>query len=123
MHGHQQRRGNVYSYSFGGGRARQGQGGEQQQHQQGGFNFYYIFIIFFVIYTIAPLFESKPNFSTTPSGEYKFRTKTSTLHVDFYVNQRFFEEARNPNYKRSAEMLIDREHIVALEKVCENAKR
>ena len=65
VQGHQ-RRGNVYSYSFGGGRARQGQGGEQQQ--QGGFNFYYIFIIFFVIYTVAPLFESKPNFSTTPSG-------------------------------------------------------
>jgi len=103
---HQQhRRGNVYTYAFGGGH---GGGHQGQQRERNGFNFYYIFIIFFIIYTIAPLFESKPNFSTVPSGEYKFRTKTSILNVDFYVNQRFFEESRDANYKRNAEMLIDR---------------
>ena len=76
-----------FSYQFGNNQNR-GQG--QAQAQQGGFNFYYIFIIFFVIYTLAPLFESKPNYSTLPSGEYRYKTKTSILNVEFYVNQKYF---------------------------------
>lgn len=78
-----------FSYQFGNNQNR-GQGQGQAQAQQGGFNFYYIFIIFFVIYTLAPLFESKPNYSTLPSGDYRLKTKTSILNVEFYVNQKYF---------------------------------
>jgi hypothetical protein len=110
----------ILSYQFGNNRGQQQQG---QARQQGGFNVYYIFIIFFVIYTIAPLFESRPNYSNLPSGDYKYKTKTSVLNVEFYVNQKYFEEAKNDQYKRHAEMIIDREHITALEKQCEVSKR
>lgn len=99
-----------FSYQFGNNQNR----GQGQGQQQGGFNFYYIFIIFFVIYTLAPLFESKPNYSTVPTGDYRIKTKTSILNVEFYVNQKYLEEAKNPQYKRTAEMLIDREHITSL---------
>lgn len=44
-----------------------------------------------MIYTIAPLFESRPSYSTYPSGEYKYKVRTSILGVEFYVNQRYFE--------------------------------
>lgn len=38
--------------------------------------------------------------------------------MEYYVNQKFFEEARNPDYKRRVEMIIDREYISSLEKHC-----
>jgi hypothetical protein len=80
-------------------------------------------VIFFVIYTIAPLFESRPSYSTYPSGEYKYKVRTSILGVEFYVNQRYFEEAKEQKYKRQTEMIIDREYISSLEKQCEASKR
>lgn len=39
------------------------------------------------------------------------------------MNQKFFEEAKQPEYRRRAEMVIDREYVSALEKQCEGAKR
>lgn len=61
-----------------------------------------------MIYTFAPFFQSRPNFSNVPSGDYKYKIKTSVLNVEFYVTQDYFEQAKNPQYKRNAEMVIDR---------------
>lgn len=77
-----------------------------------------VFLLFFIIYTVAPFFESRPNYSTFPSNEYKYRAHTPLLNVEYYVNQKFFEEAKKPEYKRNVEMLIDREYISVLEKQC-----
>lgn len=85
--------------------------------------FYGIFLVFFLIYAIAPFFESRPNYSNYPSNEHKYRVTTPILNVEYYVNQKFFEEARNPDYKRKAEMIIDREYVSSLEKHCEGSKR
>lgn len=60
----------IYRFNFGGPNGFRG-GHPNANHQnqaQGGLNFYYILVIMFVIYTIYPLFESKPNFSLTYSG-------------------------------------------------------
>lgn len=43
--------------------------------------------------------------------------------MEFYVNQKYFEEAKNGDYKRRAEMVIDREYVIMLEKQCEVSKR
>jgi len=76
-----------------------------------------------VIYTIAPLFESRPNYSTSPSNEYRYKATTSKFNVEFYVNQQYFEEAKNQDYKRRAEMMIDREYLSQIEKSCDYSKR
>jgi len=91
--------------------------------RQANFTFYIIFIVFFLIYAIAPFFESRPNYSTYPTSEHRYRTATPILNVEFYANQKFFEGSRNPEYKRKAEMTIDREYISSLEKNCEASKR
>lgn len=52
--------------------------------------FYGIFAIFFLIYAIAPFFESRPNYSNYPSNEHKYRVTTPILNVEYYVNQKFF---------------------------------
>lgn len=82
-----------------------------------------VFLLFFIVYTLAPFFESKPHYSAFPSSEHRFRAHTPLLNVEYYVSQKFFEEAKHPEYRRRAEMVIDREYVSALEKQCEGAKR
>lgn len=46
------------------------------------------------------------------------RRTTPRLNVEYYVNQKFGEEARKPEYRRKAEMEIDKEFLVGLEQKC-----
>jgi hypothetical protein len=55
-----------------------------------------------------PLFQSSPNYASTPTYEHRIRRTTPRLNVEYYVNQKFMEEARNPEYKRRAEMEMDK---------------
>jgi hypothetical protein len=55
-----------------------------------------------------PLFQSTPNYASTPTYEHRIRRTTPRLNVEYYVNQKFMEEARNPEYKRRAEMEMDK---------------
>ena len=75
-------------------------------------NFYFLFFLFFLVYTVlAPLFESRPNFSSQPSHEHRYRVKTPTLGVEFYVNKQYYEDIKDPSYKRNSEMTMDREYL------------
>lgn len=72
----------------------------QPQQQQRGFNFYYVLLAFFIIYNIAPFFQSKPSYSILPSNDHKFKTRTSLLQTEFYVSQKYFEEIKDPHFKK-----------------------
>ena len=93
-------------------------GQHHHQQQTGGFNFFYLFLILFMLYTLAPLFQSKPSYSLTPSGDHRFRVATSVLNVEFFASEQFFEESKSPQFKKKVEMAIDREHIAELERRC-----
>ena len=64
-----------------GGMGRGRQRNQQAQEQRGGFNLFYFFLLIFAAYSLAPLFQSKPSFSTSPTGDHKFRVTTSELGV------------------------------------------
>ena len=68
-----------------------------QQQQQGGFNFSYVFLIFIIIYLVAPLFKSKPDFAMTPSAEYRYKQHTPIFNAPYFVREQFFANvADNP---------------------------
>ena len=84
---------------------------------------FYIFLIIFAAYSLAPLLQPKPSFSATPTNEHRFKVVTSKLGVEFFASQQFFEESKNPTFKKKVEMSIDREHIDKLYKLCDYGKR
>lgn len=75
---------------------------------------FYIFLIIFAAYSLAPLFQPKPSFSVTPTNDHRFKVVTSKLGVEFFASQQFFEESKDPKFKKKVEMSIDREHLAEL---------
>lgn len=49
--------------------------------------------------------------------------KTPLLQTEYYVSQKYFEEIKDPGFKKESEMMIDREFLVELENKCEGKKR
>lgn len=76
-----------------------------------------------MLYTLGPLFKSKPSFSSIPSGDHKYKVKTSLLQTEFYVSQQYFEDIKDLEFKRHSEMTIDREFLLEQEKKCEVKKK